>query len=813
LKYFDEISFSQKDTPEEEHDFIITEGSGDRFSIRRLNNETFELINNSPAGHRLYVDAFCLEPGDKIPLESKSVFIYNHSPSDDDTVSNTSFIFGFDPVDIEIWKIKETGRGCSVSARNFSKKFMLSEGKYVGVEDINFEIRPAELVGIYGNSGIGKSVLIESLISPKDKGLKKTSKFEIYDGELFINKRDTSLSAELVAYLPQKIQFPKLAKCRELLKLGMVDRHNITPNSTKYIEDILKLCTLSPEILNEKYGKLSGGQQRRLALAMLLLDKRIRLLIADEPTSGLDIANEMEIMRTFRKLSRSMGITVIVVTHAIAALQMFDRVMVLRKADDKRGASMSFNTLWCKEAFPELLKDTITQDAGRIAFLSNPTSLFQMPSCNQLISNWPFCFGKYPHPAEETILDKLIRVSIAPFKWLSIFFARYVFKQYSRWAYESLKLIWREKKFLGVFVILAICCALSIQIGAGNGVSGNESLLSLTSLCSPWLCATYAAIFVSGLLPTFAWESFSGLRTRCFTAGILSGLMLPCILISLVFTLSLFWRLDNNWIGKQIYTYLKVNGHNQILRFFISEENENEYIDKCLNNENWRANSFFVDIPPQYNLGKSELGINGQGKLVYRDPSTCNYNEIEDNRDRTYSVVIKIKDVSRNGNTSDYPQMVSVYEDDGMRFLPKQAAGEYTLSGKKQNNYPYYEHKAGNRTFFLFHVKDSSRNWWGIAERMFDDTQDSLRATNFIVSKSSDLDWEESLLQGRYVHKVPMISPLAFFARQWFFMAILSFIGVAMGTAAIAFFRDIKAATICLVIMLMYGKEASNRKQ
>lgn len=588
LTYFDAISFSQKDDSDEGKSFIIESGEGDRFTLRRIANERFEILNNSPAGHNLYVDSFEIPPGHSLPIEQKSVFIYDKAFSEA-SQDGPAFIYGFDPCQPEMWQLSPRDRGCSVSASRFTRKFKIGEDQYVGIEDVSFEIRPAEFVGIYGNSGTGKTVLIESLIAPRQRGTKffHRSRSEMIDGSLLIDKKQPKLLSESIAYLPQHIHFPKRIKCRELLKLGLADRRNASSYSIKFIEETLRLCALSSDVLNEKYGKLSGGQQRRLALAVALLNNKIRLFIADEPTSGLDIASEMEVMRTFRKLSRHRGITVVVVTHAVAALKMFDRVMALRKHTGAKGASLSFNSLWCEEAFPPLFTSSITQDAERIAFLSNQASAMQLPRCKMNQYVWPFCFGEYLKAPEKSLRSQCIKLILAPLQWLKDTCSRHVFWQYIGWSKNTLRLICREYKSLFVFLLLAFCCVLSIQLGAGNGVSGSENLVTLMSLCAPWLCATYATVFVSELLPIFAWENFSGLRARGFTLGILSGLLLPCALISLVFAVGLFWRFDTAWLGKNIYHGLKASRCERVVSFFISPDKQKEY-EEFIQEDYWQ---------------------------------------------------------------------------------------------------------------------------------------------------------------------------------------------------------------------------------
>ena len=82
LKFFNEIAFSQKDMDSsvcnEEHDFAIPAGEGDRFLLQKIENDCFRITNVSPKGHPLYVDYYCIECGKSIDLwDQESVFIYD----------------------------------------------------------------------------------------------------------------------------------------------------------------------------------------------------------------------------------------------------------------------------------------------------------------------------------------------------------------------------------------------------------------------------------------------------------------------------------------------------------------------------------------------------------------------------------------------------------------------------------------------------------------------------------------------------------------------------------------------------------------
>src|SRR5438034_9722157 len=76
-------------------------------------------------------------------------------------------------------------------------------------------------------------------------------------------------------------------------------------------------------------GQLSGGQRKRVSIAVELITKP-SVIFLDEPTSGLDPATEEKIMKLFRQIAES-GRTVILTTHAMENVKLFDKIVVLMR--------------------------------------------------------------------------------------------------------------------------------------------------------------------------------------------------------------------------------------------------------------------------------------------------------------------------------------------------------------------------------------------------------------------------------------------------------------------------------------------------
>ena len=178
---------------------------------------------------------------------------------------------------------------------------------------------------VMGPSGCGKSTLLK-VIAGFASGLA--------DGEILWNGENIALegrSASEIGYVPQfNIAYDELTvgECvtyAAKLKLAGLNREAV--NAT--VATILAEVGMT-EFRNQRANVLSGGQKRRLALAMELVSKPA-MLLCDEVTSGLDPQSEDEVVRLLHRLSRSDGRVVLTATHSLQHLHLFDSVLVLFK--------------------------------------------------------------------------------------------------------------------------------------------------------------------------------------------------------------------------------------------------------------------------------------------------------------------------------------------------------------------------------------------------------------------------------------------------------------------------------------------------
>ena len=225
---------------------------------------------------------------------------------------------------------------------NLSTSYKTIDGDVHVLKDINFEIKDNEIFGIAGESGCGKTTLLNTLYDIVDyplvidqgrvvlEGEKDGKKYSFESGKI----RDTWWNN--IAYVPQAAQSVLNPIVR--LKTQFLDsipkdqKKNEKPEETlARVADYLKELNLSPDVLESFPFQLSGGMRQRVGIAMGMTYQP-KLLLADEPTSALDVTTQAQIVRQMMELRDDFGTGIIVVTHNIGvAAYMADKLLVMRQ--------------------------------------------------------------------------------------------------------------------------------------------------------------------------------------------------------------------------------------------------------------------------------------------------------------------------------------------------------------------------------------------------------------------------------------------------------------------------------------------------
>ncbi|MDH3579707.1 MAG: ABC transporter ATP-binding protein [Hyphomicrobiales bacterium] len=232
--------------------------------------------------------------------------------------------------------------GQLLDVRNLTKEFVTrksgwlassGENTIVAVDDVSFEIRQRECLGLVGESGCGKSTLSKLIM----RALAPTS------GEILYNHDSRSIDLaqhrEHGGELNRAIQMvfqdpfgslnPRMTVFDIIREPLVIHEIGERADHAAKVQELMRLVRLDPRFLNRYPHSFSGGQRQRIGLARALaLDPT--LLILDEPVSALDVSIQAQILNLLKDMQAELGLTYLFVSHNLAVVDyVADRIIVM----------------------------------------------------------------------------------------------------------------------------------------------------------------------------------------------------------------------------------------------------------------------------------------------------------------------------------------------------------------------------------------------------------------------------------------------------------------------------------------------------
>jgi len=209
-----------------------------------------------------------------------------------------------------------------ITVTDLTKTFKSGETIVTAVDHLSFSVQAGQFASVVGTSGSGKSTLLSLL-----GGLDRPTSGEVRVGDLAIS---AGTDHQLIKYRRDTIGFvfqnfsliPNLTATENVMlpmEFAGVNRSDQHARAVGLLEQV----GLEGSKQLRRPTKLSGGEQQRVAIARALANNP-KLILADEPTGNLDSKTGKVIVETLRGLSRTMGTTVIVVTHDLAIARETD---------------------------------------------------------------------------------------------------------------------------------------------------------------------------------------------------------------------------------------------------------------------------------------------------------------------------------------------------------------------------------------------------------------------------------------------------------------------------------------------------------
>ena len=204
-----------------------------------------------------------------------------------------------------------------LEVRNLSVEFKKDKKPFFAVNDVSFDVREGEILGLAGESGCGKSSLSRAILGIQKKGVTGSVKHFAKRPQMVFQDPAGSLNPS------QKISFILEEPIR-------VKGHFDKEERKRRVKDMLKKVDLDEEILDRCPNELSGGQHQRVCIAAALMQEP-KFLIADEPVSALDVTVQSQILELLKKLHKELGIAILFISHDLRVVyNLCDRVMVMK---------------------------------------------------------------------------------------------------------------------------------------------------------------------------------------------------------------------------------------------------------------------------------------------------------------------------------------------------------------------------------------------------------------------------------------------------------------------------------------------------
>ena len=213
-----------------------------------------------------------------------------------------------------------------IDAHNISKVYNKETIPVYAVNNVHLHLKRGEFTALVGPSGSGKTTLLNMI-----GGLDKPDQ-----GNIYINGRDiTQLSANAlidfrlqnIGFVFQSFNLIPVLTAKENVEFIMLLQKTKKNDRDSRVKQLFKEIDME-EKLNERPSKLSGGQQKRVAVARALASKP-QFVLADEPTANLDSKSASNLLDIMDKLNKEENITFLFSTHDQRVIDRARRVITL----------------------------------------------------------------------------------------------------------------------------------------------------------------------------------------------------------------------------------------------------------------------------------------------------------------------------------------------------------------------------------------------------------------------------------------------------------------------------------------------------
>lgn len=260
-----------------------------------------------------------------------------------------------------------------IQCEDLVKIYKTGDIEVIALRGLDLIVETGEVMAIIGNSGSGKSTLLNII-----GGLDKPTAGRIsVAGKDLLKFEDK----DLIDYRRKTVGFVWQNNARNLIPyLSALDNVMVpmaisgSTNRKERAKELLDIVGLSHR-MNSKTTELSGGEQQRVAIAISIANEP-KLLLADEPTGNVDTKSANVVFQVFREINRTLGVTIVVVTHDRRIARAVDRYIAIR---DGRTSSEFVRRQAYSAEFAEITAETPDEDLHEELAVIDRAGRLQLP--------------------------------------------------------------------------------------------------------------------------------------------------------------------------------------------------------------------------------------------------------------------------------------------------------------------------------------------------------------------------------------------------------------------------------------------------
>lgn len=279
--------------------------------------------------------------------------------------------------------------GYLLEVKGLTTQFNSKKGSLTVVDNVDFNVKRGEVMGIVGESGCGKSVTSLSILQLLDKSGEIKEGQILFQNMNLLTKKEKEMKKIRGKEISMIFQDP-MSSLNPVLTIGrqigeIIEKHEKLSKTEIKKKVISLLDTVgiprAAEIYDEYPHRLSGGMKQRVMIAMAIACNP-SLLIADEPTTALDVTIQAQILELLRSLKDELGMSILLITHDLGVVaEICDRIVVMYAGQVVETADTRTLLRDAKHPYSRgLIKSTPNQSKGERRLKSIPG---QVPTPDQ----------------------------------------------------------------------------------------------------------------------------------------------------------------------------------------------------------------------------------------------------------------------------------------------------------------------------------------------------------------------------------------------------------------------------------------------